>query len=504
MDAWRPMCRHPFRLAVLLALLLLGACGRPGGTGDVGRGVLVIAVDGLRADHVGCYGYDRPTTPALDALAGEGVRFSQAFSTAPSLIPAHVSLITGCDPNVARRMHLANELEASPDERWRVPEKVPRLPIELLVGGFATAAFVDHEYLSPSFGFAPGFQRYLVSDASRKETPGATGMERVSDLFLQWVRSLDRSKPWFAYLHAHDLERLWTDPDPRWETYFTPRPGLDKVPPLGSTDDVFFAIPRSRWRGGARTLGYYEATYDGHVRRLDAALEQLFNNLRLQGRFENTTIVVVGTYGVQLGEAGLLLCSGRYSQADVRVPWIVRTPILPAERRGASIDHVASLLDVAPTLLDMVRVPAPRGMHGVSQLPVMLDALAAPVREYAYASCGLQNGGAVFGERYTWEYTELGPKAMRRSWFGDDESHQGETSELLYDRLETPFPWVAGRWSPPPADVAEAMRSAGAHWSEEQLRTRRVLQGGTLFYDPTKDAETIAELKQEGFLGDGF
>jgi arylsulfatase A-like enzyme len=77
--------------------------------------VLVIAIDGLRADHVGCYGHDRPTTPTLDALFADGVRFQEAFATAPTLLPSHVSLFTGCDPNVARRTQLLNEMEASVD-----------------------------------------------------------------------------------------------------------------------------------------------------------------------------------------------------------------------------------------------------------------------------------------------------------------------------------------------------------------------------------------------------
>jgi hypothetical protein len=110
----------------------------------------------------------------------------------------------------------------------------------------------------------------------------------------------------------------------------------------------------------------------------------------------------------------------------------------------------------------------------------------------------------VFGERYTWEYTELGPQAMRRSWFGDDASHKGEKSELFYDHLETPFPGSPGAGAPA-ADVARAMRSAGAHWSAGgSSGPGACSRAGTLFYDPTKDAETIAELKEEGFLGDGF
>ena len=155
MDAGTACVCAFFALASLVPFL--AACGKPGSTGDVGRGVLVIAIDGLRADHLSCYGYDLPTTPGLDALASDGVRFRQTFSSAPSLLPAHFGLMTGCDPTLARRLHLNDELAASVEERWLVPEKVPHTAVEFLVGGFASAAFVDDPLLGKQFGFGPGF-----------------------------------------------------------------------------------------------------------------------------------------------------------------------------------------------------------------------------------------------------------------------------------------------------------------------------------------------------------
>ncbi len=496
-------------LPFLLPAVLLTGCSPSDQPADrTGRGILVLAIDGLRADHVSALGYELDTTPALDALAAEGVIFSQAFSTSPQLLPAHVPLVTGCDPNVARRRYLKDEFAASVEERWRIPDKVPHLAVELLVGGFATGAFVDHTNLAPAFGFDPGFQRYVVSDTREFVLMEEAGVTAVSDRFLQWVRSLDRRTPWFAYVHLHDLERMWRYPDPRWESgYFQPDPEKDDIPPVGAGDSVFFAVPRSRWRGGPRTVGEYVARYDGHLRGLDAELARVFQSLRVLGRYDNTTIVVVGTHGVQFGEAGLYLTSGRHSLADVHVPWILRSPAVPPERRGGRIDHVASLLDVAPTLLEISRVPVPRGMHGVSQLSVIRDADAAPVRDYAFSTCGLQVGGAAFGPRWVYEVTlpgivrgMEGDRALRRSWFGDDLDHSGVTREIFYDRFATPFPPLSssGGARPPEAD---AMRNAAASWEDNLDRTRKVLQGGTLMHDPTSP-EMVAELQALGFLGD--
>ena len=504
-----PVQRFATRLVVaLMAPITLGVLGGCGGDSDrdnVGRGVLVIAIDGLRADHLSGYGYDRPTTPHLDALAAEGVRFDQAFSTSPLRLPAHVPLFTGCDPNVARRRYLVDEFTAGPEERWAVPDKVPHLAVELLMEGFATAAFVDHPDLGPDYGFGRGFQRYLVTEHEIYGEPEERGIQAVRDRFLQWVRGLERSKPWFAYLHLHDLERVWQEPDPLWEAHFSPRPELDRVPPVASTDEVFFALPRSRWRGGGRTLGYYEALYDGHLRKLDAELDDLLRALELQGRYENTTVVVVGTHGVQFGEAGLLLRSGLFSTADVRVPWILRSPRIPPERRGTVLEGVASLLDVAPTLLDFLRLPAPGGMHGTTQLPYILDAGAEAPRSVAFATCGLRAGGAAFGPRWTYEATipgrVLGDAHQRRTWFGDDREHEG-SHEVYYDRTLQAYPPLFGQGMAPPHEV-RALQAAAVAWEHNLGRARKALQGGTILFDPV-EPEEIAELQALGFLGDGF
>ncbi|MCZ6598889.1 MAG: sulfatase-like hydrolase/transferase, partial [Planctomycetota bacterium] len=153
----------------------LGGCGHAGGAEASGPSVLVVAIDGLRADHVGCYGYDLPTTPTLDQLAADGVAFSEAFSTAPLPLPAHVSLLTGCDPNVARRLGSTGEME-----RWRVPHEVPRLAVSFLRHGYATAAFLDHELLAERLGLGSGFQRYEVTDSARENELDGVGIGAIA------------------------------------------------------------------------------------------------------------------------------------------------------------------------------------------------------------------------------------------------------------------------------------------------------------------------------------
>lgn len=430
------------RAARLLPLLWLAACS-PRGAGGPGPGVLVIAIDGLRADHLGTYGYDRQTTPALDALAAEGLFFEEAFASSPLTLPAHVALLTGAEPGAARRF-LVSEYEGLGERRWRVPERGPHLAQEFLAQGYATAAFLDDEQLSDVHGFDPGFQRFeLVSDRPAEEWEGDASA-RVVRRFFDWLGGLEPGRPWFAYVHLRELERFWSDREERAEGYFPARPELEVVPPVGNTDSVFFAIPRSRWRGGPRTLGGYEALYDDELRLIDQELERLFARLRRSDRLETTTIHVIGSHGVQFGEAGLFLTSGRYSRADLHVPWIVRPAARQGGARGRRVAGIASTLDLAPTVLAGEGLAVPEGMHGLSQAALLGGAgTEAAAREFVFASCGLQEGLAVIGARHALEYVlPLGTAdaQLRRSWSGTWAALGMQPRLVFHERLSEPYP----------------------------------------------------------------
>jgi len=493
--------RVPLALALLVLLVLAGACGARAPAEGVGRGVLVIAIDGLRQDHVSAYGYDRPTTPALDALAREGVLFRQAFTSAPQLLPAHAALMTSCEPPIARRF-LPDEFEGLSERRWRIPDAVPHLAVELLASGYATAAFLDDPLLAPVHGFGPGFQRYEVLEEESAEDWEGAQPERVADHFLQWLRALDAGQPWFAYLHLHELERFWGDTTRPLSDYFPPRPELDEVPPVGNTDSVLFAVPRSRWRGSAYTLGQYEAGYDGELHELDGVLERVFASLRRLGRDEGTTIHVVGTYGQQLGEAGLYLRGGRYSMADLHVPWILRPRAGLTQARGTGLDALVSLLDFAPTVLELEGLRRPAGMQGVSHASLLTDPEhERGSRTYAFASCGLQEGCAVIGRRYCLEYlvpAGTSDAQVRRSWFGAWVDFAVAPTPRFYDRLATPFPPLAGGAPPAPEDF-QPFRAAAAEWMRDMNDARLYLQsppGRT----PLDDA-TLERLRGKGYVG---
>ncbi len=483
-----------------LLLALSSSCGPRPGEEKVGRGLLVVAVEALRADHVGALGYDRATTPVLDQLAKEGAIFTSAFSASPEVVPANAAILTGCDPMLARRIPLGERSRGTAVSDWYVPDALPRLPRELLAQGYATAAFTDHLAVAPVCGFGAGFQTFTGFLDEREDSGNPVGADAVSTKCLNWLAGLDEADNWFAYLQVDDLERAWGHADDPGGPFFEPRPELASVLPIAAGDRAYFALPRARWMGAIRSLGQLEARYDGELRRLDAALARLFDRLKRIGRWKDTTVVVVGTFGIGFGESGLVADSGTFSDCDLRVPIVVRAADSLAAARGIRVDGLASLVDLAPTLLDLHGIPPPAAMRGISRAGALRG--DAGVRaEIVFAAGGVQSGFASIGPRFCYEegspgaLEQEGIRPLSASFYGDGEDHRSEVREHLHDRTKDRSP---GHLRPSAEDPEATARLAAAGrehyaWIE---KARAVLQGGA-----ASESE-LEELGRRGLIGD--
>jgi arylsulfatase A-like enzyme len=488
-----------------LALFLAGTPGctrAPAGKLPIGNGVLVIAVDALRADHLHCFGYDRETTPVIDSWAAQGTAFVNAFSPSPEMQGAHAALLTGTEPALSHR-----DLDPTDDPlarlaEWSLPQGVPRLAREFLAAGYTTAAFVDHFGLSNVYGYGSGFEDFQCFAPDLREA--SVGYEAVAGKLFGWLRERSKNEDWFAYVHVNDLERLWEQgsSEERFDTFFGPRDELDAVPPVAQAERSFFAIPRPRWRNATRTLGEYEALYDGALRRLDTKFGQLFDELRKRERLRNTTVVIVGTYGVGFGEAGLVLDSGTLSDVDLHVPLIIRpAPVLRC-RQGQRCEQLASLCDVAPTLLELAKLRAVPGMSGVSLAPVLYGTGRSP-RELCFATGGVHGGHSfsVFDAR--WCFESIRPAAggsaeLVRSWTGEDQA--AGPRRHLHDRSQ---PGDLGHLGAGANDDARAagMERAGLDWYADVAHAREILRGQRRASD-LSPAER-KRLNELGLLGEG-
>jgi arylsulfatase A-like enzyme len=342
------------RLGVVLALASIATACAP--SPPTLRNVILISVDTLRADHLGAYGHPRPTSPNLDAFAAAGVVFEDVSSTSPWTLPAHTSLFTG-------RYLRGHGVHT---EGHRLPDDVPTLAAILKERGFATGAVVNTLFLSPRFGVARGFDHYGVIESDQSPEGAA---RRVTDAAIAWLE--DRSEPFFLFVHHFDVHSDYRSL-PQHERRFAPEPGRFD----GRTIQLLLAIRGDKPIDAADAL-HLAKLYDAGIFQLDAELARFFAWLRERGRLEDTLVIVTSDHGEEFLEHGGLLHGSTHYQELLRVPLLLGGAGVPA---GVRIAAPVSTVDVAPTVLSLLGVPAPPGVDGIDLSPLWRGEDADPGR----------------------------------------------------------------------------------------------------------------------------
>jgi arylsulfatase A-like enzyme len=421
-------------------VLLAAACG--GGEEQPARegrpNLLLISLDTTRADHLGCYGYARDTSPHLDRLASEGVLFEHAVAPAPWTIPSHASMLTGL---YARRHRVHGFAQA-------MPPRIETAAALLAADGYATAAVVNFAALG---NLLVGFDRSWIVP------PDQGRSEDVFEIASSWLAS--EPAPFFLFLHVYDAHPPYA-PAPEFAALFAePYQGVA----TGS------AVQLQRVRRGRLVLGPDDARhlsnlYDGEIRQLDAALGGFLQRLEEAGHLDGTVIAVVSDHGEEFYEHGGFGHGHTLHQELVRVPFILSGGGLP---HGVRIAAPVSLVDLAPTLLALAGSAAPQGVDGVDLSPHWLGD-AGPVSEapiYSEADVWLGNKERNFRRalrsgRHTLHYDSTsGSYALY-----DLEHDSGETVDLLprhpevVDRLRPLLaPYIPVKRRPPPPPPPEEM-----------------------------------------------
>ena len=318
---------------VALAALLLGATACGGASPPPVRSALLVTIDTLRQDHLACYGGELET-PALDELAAGGFRFTDAFTTAPTTLPSHTSLLTGTYPH--RHGVRRNGLHRAPPELTTLAEA-------FRADGHRTAAFVGTAVLDAVYGLDQGFELY--DDSIAKEDSRFQEQRRarsVVDAACSWLRAVD--EPFFLWVHVFDPHGPYDPPAPFDRMYYE---GDERDPRHASLADVPLVFYQDL--EGVTDLAYPLAQYKAEISYTDDALAALFE--ALGPRRDETAIVVTADHGESFGEEGVWFDHGEtLSDACVRVPLVVRAPWIGAGRVLAGpVSHV----DVAPTLREL-------------------------------------------------------------------------------------------------------------------------------------------------------
>jgi arylsulfatase A-like enzyme len=331
---------------VLVALgIAMGIRARPkGGTTPV----VLITIDTLRADRLGCLGSGKALTPNLDRLAAEGAVFEDASSASPLTLPSHATILTGLlpprhglrDNDTPRALPVAD-----------VRDFLTAAEILKSSHGYETAAFVSGSPLSPRWGLGAGFDVY---DAPPEGEAGALALgERrggeTIDRALGWVRGRKPRRPFFLWVHLFDPHHPYDAP------------------------------------GGAGLPHDAAAAYEEEVAYADAQVGRLIEELRTSGVLDRAVVVVCSDHGEGLGEHGEATHGHFLHRSTLRVPLLFRAPgVVPA---GARPKVPVSLVDVLPTMLDAARRPLTPGLlDGRSLLPLLRGgegAAAEPSPQYA-------------------------------------------------------------------------------------------------------------------------
>jgi arylsulfatase A-like enzyme len=318
--------------AVLLADPTLRGRGREEALPDEAGGILVLLVDTLRADRLGYEGCPRPTSPVLDRVAADAVRFRNAYAPSSWTKPSVASLFTGLLPD---RHRVTTSLSA-------LPEGAPTLAEAAGAAGFATGAFVNNPLLTkPIFKFDRGFETFLAVDARARG---------VLDLALAWIEE-HRGEPFFLYVHLFDPHEPYDPPGSYRERF------VREVVPGGLPETISPELDQE----------LRLALYDGEIASLDAAVGGFLERLARLGLADRTTIVFASDHGEEFREHGGERHGHSVYQEVVRVPLFVRG------RRGLGlrprdVDTPAGIEDVFPTLGRLFGLSVPEGIDGADLL----------------------------------------------------------------------------------------------------------------------------------------
>jgi arylsulfatase A-like enzyme len=337
-------------------LALLAACAED--AAPRAPNALLISIDTLRPDFLGCYGYPRETSPTLDALAARGVRFDDVTAAAPWTLPSHATMLTGLYPN-----HHGVKTHAT-----RLAEGVITLAEELRDRGFETFAVVNtHNVGAPQFRLGQGFDerfRYVVETHEDPATgairTGNDGAEILSAA-REFLAGRDPERPFFLFLHFYDVHTDFTAAPEYRERFVGPYDGA-----LDGTTAQLADLRLARATLDEDDLTFLREMYAAEIRELDDRLGSFFAWLEAERLLAETLVMVTSDHGEEFQEHGSFLHGRTHYQEVARIPLIVAGPGVPA---GVVVASPAHGVDVTPTLLAALGVPSRQPRDGIDLAP---------------------------------------------------------------------------------------------------------------------------------------
>ena len=392
--------------------------------------VVVITLDTTRADRLGCYGFGGVETPNIDALAREGIVFEQSTATVPLTFPSHSSMFTGLVPP----HHGVRD-----NGGFFLDQEKVTLAERLRDAGYATGAFVAAWVLESKWGLSQGFDEYSDDfDLSKYKVVSLGTVQKPGDEVmtnaLSWLETV-RERRFFAWVHLYDPHTPYDAPEP-----FASR--------------------------------YPSQPYLAEIAYTDQVVGRLTTWLREKGLIERTLVVLTADHGESLGEHGESTHAYFIYDATTRVPLLVRTPWGLTGRRAAQTSGV----DVMPTVLDLVGLPAQPGIDGRSLAREILDPRATSDR-MAYSE--------TYFPRYHFGWQHL--RAVRSRAYKYIDAPEPELYDLAAD----------------PGETRNIYRGFSRRAEDLRLRMEELVrnEGGATPERRSLDPETLQRLAALGYVG---
>ncbi|MDZ4860752.1 MAG: sulfatase [Candidatus Hydrogenedentes bacterium] len=335
-----------------------------GGPDSTSTPIILISCDTLRADHLSCYGYERETSPNLDAFAKDAVLFENAITPETWTLPSHATMFTGLYPKHHGVTPNANLAEAT-----------LTLPEALRDGGYLCGGYIGFTFwLYPWRGFSHGFDVYNTPEWRFR------GIEDTHRLAKGWLGTMN-SPNTFLFLHNFDVhskpakqyDGLPYGPDDDKFLHFAKaftnppafqRPGRDMV----DAEAFLTAANHGEVTLTQEEIDYCVALYDDCIRMVDASLKDLFDTLKERGLYDRALIMITADHGEEFGEHGTF-GHGNVYEPSLRIPMIIKFP--NNQFAGTRFAPVVELVDLMPTALDAAGLPIPKELDGQSLLRVL-------------------------------------------------------------------------------------------------------------------------------------
>lgn len=463
--------------------------------------ILFISIDTLRADHIGCYGYFRDTTPNISRFAEEGVLFENCISQSNNTLVSHMSMITSLYPET-HRITLRSVYD---EEFHRLPRNGLTLTERLSNEGYTTAGCTAAACWlgSNKFGFDHGFDFYVSTDSGKNSAyeecekgvrpwkPWVKSVRPASDVnkdifdwfkYFKTVSAVDKDMRFFLFVHYMDphgdFDRLPHDSPMPYKTMYCEDYTGDFT---GGDGEVWAEFHLERINNenipvSEEDLEYIIALYDGEITYTDEYVRRLLEHLRRLGYYDNTLIVLTADHGQEFRDHGNFLKKFLYQEV-VHVPLIVKFP--GNEHKGKKVSTRVRTVDIAPTILGFLGMPSEK-MQGQSLLDVIGN--------------GAKDRAAYSGEPFQhsiitpdgWKYSHVNNKNIGRTY---------ELYDLRNDPAES-----RNLYSSQPERVAQ-IEEMIAEWREKNQRLSNKLLGPSEDSDKEKFTPEMRDtLKAIGYL----